>query len=381
MSHVPSNNDIDRRRFIKLAGGGATALFLLPLLQGCDNHTVVPLGDPETFSFITPNDTFFVQNGGEGAISGWSEPSFANEQAWSLKIRDVSNEVRTFTWNDLMGVAAEPGEEITILKTIECVLQSTVRATLTGFTGNAYWTGVRLTRLLDIAGFDYSEETRYKRIVFTGADGFINNVRPQRLRDTSLLSPLLVYRMNGLPLPPEHGFPVRIIMQEGYGYKNVKWPVDIQGVPADIEFGTYQDQGFVDDGISRVNSRATSIFEDAQISSGPTELIGFSLSGFAPIARVEVSIDDAAPVEAEIVPIAEIIENEGLPGSIRQIAESEPYPYRGVWTPWRLTWEATAGPHTIRIKAVDAAGNEQPPEDESVSDGLTAVTEYHITVG
>ena len=80
-------------------------------------------------------------------------------------------------------------------------------------------------------------------------------------------------------------------------------------------------------------------------------------------------------------PIAEIIENEGLPSSIRQIAESEPYPYRGVWTPWRLRWEATGGPHTIRIKAVDAAGNEQPPEDETVSDGLTAVTEYHITVG
>lgn len=316
---------IDRREFLKLGGAGIAGVLFIPLLSGCENHIITPLRAPEATPFLTPISEFFEQNGGEGAISGWTHPTFNSEQDWSLLIKEGNTEKLTVTWDMLMEAAAQ--ESITILKTLECVLQSRVRVTSTGFTGSAYWTGVPLKRFLDQAGIDYSPTSRVKRLILTGKDGFNNNIKPNRILNAEadgLEQPLLVYQMNGRPLPPKHGFPVRLIVQEGYGYKNVKWITEVQSFNVDVEIGTYQTQGFVDDGIIRTNSRATNIFDNVEVPAGATLISGFALSGFAPIAKVELQIDGGPVQEAEIVPLEEIQNSETLPPTIKQLAAELP---------------------------------------------------------
>ena len=218
----------------------------------------------------------------------------------------------------------------------------------------------------------------------SGADEFSNNVTMDRIaksEDQGLIQPLLVYQMNGQPLTPEHGFPVRLIVQEGFGYKNVKWINRIVATRNDFESGTYQDQGFVDDGVMRVTSRSTNIREGTTLSAGKVEISGFAVSGFGPVSRVEVSIDGAPFAPAEIVPLSEIQQSESLPPSIAQIRDKLLFPFRGVWARWRFTWSATSGKHRIAIRAADVAGNAQPDVDRNLYDGQTGVTTYEVTVG
>ena len=176
---------IDRREFLKLGGVGVAGVVFLPLLSGCENHVITPLRAPETTPFLTPISEFFEQNGGEGAITGWTHPTFNSEQDWSLVIKEGNTEKLTVTWDMLMEAAAE--ESITILKTLECVLQSRVRVSPTGFTGSAYWTGVPLKRFLDQAGIDYSAGSRVRRFILTGADTFNNNIKKERILESEAM--------------------------------------------------------------------------------------------------------------------------------------------------------------------------------------------------
>ena len=163
---------------------------------------------------------------------------------------------------------------------------------------------------------------------------------------------------------------------------NVKWLTEVQAVNIPIEnfdgFGTYPEQGFSDEGIMAVNSRATSLFDMVQVSAGPSMIFGFAVSGRAPIEKVEISIDGGAPEEAELVPPDELTPN--LPPNIVQLMEGEEYPFRAVWTPWRFQWEAGRGEHTIAIRAFDTEGNFQPDTDTTGRDGLNGLTTYRVNV-
>jgi DMSO/TMAO reductase YedYZ molybdopterin-dependent catalytic subunit len=366
---------------MKIGGAGIAGVAFASLLAGCEEYVVTPLGETTATPFLTPVDRFFVQNGGQGSLEGWTRPALT-EAAWSLRIEGfAASDVATplvITFKDLMDAAAA-GEEITILKTIQCVLESPLRLTPTGFMGNAYFTGVPLKYFLDKAGLAPS----VKRLIFYGADEFVNNIKIERVANAEadgLIQPLLAYRMNGTPLTDDHGYPVRLVIQEGFGYKNVKWLTKIVATKFDVESGTYQDQGFVDDGVIRVNSRSTTIREGTTIPRGPVEISGFAVSGYAPIAKVEVRIDGGAFQEATMVSLEEIRAGEQIPASIAQIAAGQPYPYRAVWTKWRFTWDALAGDHTVAIRATDAAGNAQPDTDTDVHDGQTGVTRYHVVI-
>jgi DMSO/TMAO reductase YedYZ molybdopterin-dependent catalytic subunit len=352
-----------------------------PLIAGCESYTVESLGDTASTPFLTPTDRFFVQNGGQGSIDGWTAPSLTRE-SWEMKIEGFQNgdvaAPLTIRYADLMA-ARDAGSEITILKTLGCVLESPLRLTPTGYMGNAYWTGVPLKLFLDRAGLNPG----IMRLLVFGADDFSNNIVMERITksdEQGLIQPLLVYQMNGQPLTPEHGFPVRLIMQEGFGYKNVKWINRIVATRNDFESGTYQDQGFVDDGIMRVTSRSTNVREGTTLTSGMVEISGFAVSGFAPVKGVEVSIDNGPFAPAEIVSLGEIQQSESLPPSIEQIRAKLPFPYRGVWARWRFAWSAPAGKHRIAIRAADAAGNVQPDVDRDLYDGQTGVTTYEVTV-
>lgn len=368
---------LDRRSFLKLGGAGIVGITLVPLLSGCEDYSVTPLGGDARTPFLTPLDQFFVQNGGEGSISNWTMPDL-NINSWSLKITEQTGLGpdafvlhKTVQYGDLEAAVAE---EVTLLKTMQCVLESPLRTTRTGFIANAYWTGVPLASFLSGVSFQRTP----KRYIFYGADGFENNITLTRMADTSLRPPILAYRMNGALLSREHGAPVRLIVHEGFGYKNVKWITEVRAINSDSPIGTYQDQGFVDDGIMRVSSRFTSLRDALSVTAGPIEVQGIAVGGLGAVARVEISIDGGPFQTAKLVPLSEIREQEALPSTIRQLIDGQTYPFDAVWAPWRFQWEATAGSHTLAIRASDTLGNVQPDVDDNIYDGNTGVA--HITV-
>lgn len=372
---------LDRRQFLALSGAGLAGIWLSPILGGCDSHVITPFESGSSASFITPVARFFVQNGGEGVIEGWSEPSFNSAADWSMTVRPGGGVAeRTFTFDDILSLAGNAENVSTLAKTIECVLQSDVRTTATGYAGTAWWTGVPLTRLLDEAGLDYGPSSPILQINLTGADGFVNNITTARLRSTDLPEPILAYRMNGQELPPQHGFPVRLIIQEGYGYKNVKWLTGIETSTVISDTGTYQSQGYANDGIIRVNSRSTTLFDNIAISSGPTRIRGFATSGFGAIERVEVSIDGGEARPATILTVDQVAAESTLPTEVLEFIQTNGYPMVGLWTFWEIEWDAGSGDHVIEIRAFDEAGNAQPITDENELDGLTAVTTYRVEV-
>jgi DMSO/TMAO reductase YedYZ molybdopterin-dependent catalytic subunit len=225
--------------------------------------------------------------------------------------------------------------------------------------GTAAWRGTPLAPLVAEAGpLDDAVE-----VVFTGLDRGLEAGEAQDferslpLEEASCEDVLLVYEMNGAPLNPQHGFPLRLVVPGWYGMASVKWLTRITLVDRLFE-GHQQAQAYRfrldedDEGtpLSRILPRALMIppglpdfpTRERTLAAGPCTIEGRAWSGWAPIEGVEVSTDGGASwTEAEL---------DEAPVS------------RWAWRGWRYAWDATPGEHVLCCRARDEAGNEQPAE-------------------
>ncbi len=225
--------------------------------------------------------------------------------------------------------------------------------------GTAEWTGVPLRLLLAEAGV----EAGAVEVVFTGADHGVERGEEQDYQrslplDVALGTEpevLVAYAMNGAPLPPQHGRPLRLIVPGWYGMAQVKWLREVRVV--DEPFTGFQQRVAYriraqaeEEGVpvTRIAPRALLIppgFPDFMsrtrvVTPGHVTLDGRAWSGWAPVTRVEVSTDG---------------------GRSWQEAELEPdggHPW--AWRRWRLGWTATPGEHELSAQATDAQGRTQP---------------------
>jgi DMSO/TMAO reductase YedYZ molybdopterin-dependent catalytic subunit len=220
----------------------------------------------------------------------------------------------------------------------------------------ADWTGVVLADLLAKTAL----KKQATEIVFHGADrgfdaGIEHNFARSLARDQALRDEVLVaYAMNGAPLPPQHGAPLRLIVPRWYGMASVKWLEAIEAVERPFD-GLQQARSYhfrrsaAEKGepctLMRVNSAMLPPgFPDFYtrrriVESGEVAIIGRAWSGAAPIARVDFAVDGEWH---------ETMLDEAL------------VPY--TWQGWRTTWRATAGEHELACRATDEAGNVQPLE-------------------
>jgi sulfane dehydrogenase subunit SoxC len=225
--------------------------------------------------------------------------------------------------------------------------------------GNAAWTGTPLGALLDEAGLadDVLE------LVFTGLDRGIEGGLEQAyerslpVEDARREEVLLAYELNGQPLPPQHGFPLRLLVPGWYGMTSVKWLVAITAVTT--PFQGYQNvegyrflSGPDDPGtpVTRIAPRSLMVppgipdFATRRrfLDLGPCRLEGRAWSGWAPIEQVRVSTDGCATWRE---------------------ADLGPSPGHHTWRGWSLDWEPPRpGEYELCARARDAAGNEQPLE-------------------
>jgi DMSO/TMAO reductase YedYZ molybdopterin-dependent catalytic subunit len=231
---------------------------------------------------------------------------------------------------------------------------------LHGAVGTARWRGVPLGPLLEEAGLvDDAVE-----VVFSGLDRGIEDGESQVFARSLSIEhalgdgPILAYEIDGLPLPPQHGFPLRLLVPGWYGMTNVKWlaAIDVVGEP----FAGHQQVGayrlWSDDGepdgtpLTRMLPRALMIppgtpdFPTRQrtLAPGGCTIEGRAWSGFGPIEAVSVSTDAGETWDDAV---------------IQRDVDSQ-----WAWSRWTYQWDATAGEHELRCRARDAAGNVQPDE-------------------
>jgi sulfane dehydrogenase subunit SoxC len=222
--------------------------------------------------------------------------------------------------------------------------------------GCAEWTGTPLRGVLEEAGLlDEAVE-----VLFTAHDrGVDQGVEQDYQRSLTIEEAmrddvLLAYAMNGQPLPPQHGFPLRLLVPEWYGMASVKWLRSITAIAEPFE-GVQQTQLYryrrsEDDAgtpVTRKKPRALMappgipefLSRVRHLAAGPTLVEGRAWSGAGAIARVEFSADGGATWAD-----ADLGEVSGRHG----------------WSAWSFAWAAEPGDHELCVRATDAAGNVQP---------------------
>lgn len=218
-----------------------------------------------------------------------------------------------------------------------------------GAVGTAEWTGVPLRTILGMA----RPEPRAVELLFRGADEGVPTDVGQRIAfERSLPTErawsddvLLAYAMNGEPLPPDHGAPLRLVVPGAYGMASVKWLVRITAVEEPFR-GFYQADRYVVHGapLGPVEPRAVVTWprDGATLPIRAFVARGYCWSGGVPIARVDVSTDGGSSWETARIA-------EGLSAY--------------AWRTWELRLEPRrAGEMSILARAIDAGGRLQPLE-------------------
>ena len=225
--------------------------------------------------------------------------------------------------------------------------------------GSAEWTGTPLAPLLAEAGIADGAVD----VAFTGADhGVERGVEQDYARGLPLAEAmrpevLLVWGMNGMPLPPQHGAPLRLLVPGWYGMAHVKWLTGIEVL--DRPFDGFQnatayrlkvDAGDPGEPVTRIAPRALLappgwpdfMTRERFLQPGPVTLTGRAWSGRAPVTGVEVSTDG------------------GATWSAAELAPADPaHPF--TWRAWQFPWTAEPGSHELLARASDAEGA-QPTE-------------------
>jgi DMSO/TMAO reductase YedYZ molybdopterin-dependent catalytic subunit len=262
----------------------------------------------------------------------------------------------------LADLAAMP--QHTVRVTLECAGNGRAQLTprpvsqpwLDGAVGTADWTGVPLRDLLTEAGLEPTATT----VLFTGCDHGVERgveqdyARALSVAESMAADVLVATAMNGQPIPPQHGFPARLIVPGWYGMAHVKWLRDItvldhgyEGFQNAVAYQFRQDPTDPGEPVTRIEPRALLVppgFPDFMsrtrvVRPGQVRLEGRAWSGWAPVDRVEVSMDDGATWAD-----AELGADHG----------------RWAWRGFALVWDATRGPHRLRVRAHDQSGRSQP---------------------
>jgi hydroxyacylglutathione hydrolase len=311
---------------------------------------------------ITPNELFFVRN--HGPIPE------VDPAAYQLTVRGLVSDPLTVSLSELR----QQFERVTVDAVLTCAgnRRSELAAIAPipdqapwgpGATGNARWGGVRLRDVLQAAGL----ETGAAHVAFTGLDRCAEEgeVIPfgGSIPLTKALAPevLLADEMNGKPLPPAHGYPLRVIAPGYIGARSVKWlaTITVQSEPSTNYFQarTYRlypsrvrsettpEHGF-SLGETPVNSVVCTPAEGA-IVTGPRVLArGYALTGGTrEIERVEVSLDRGAAFATGRLP------DRGQAGA---------------WRLWEAEFELGPGPYELAVRAWDSAASTQPESAEGL---------------
>ncbi|KQT93799.1 oxidoreductase [Marmoricola sp. Leaf446] len=294
--------------------------------------------------FVTPNASFYRVD------TNLTVPA-VDVEGWTLTIDgDVEREV-TLTF-----------DELTQMEVVEKDITMTCVSNEVGgnLLGSARWLGVPLREVLDRAGID---GTKADQILSTAVDGFTISTPLDVALDGR--DSLVVFGMNGEPLPREHGFPVRLLTPGIYGYVgSTKWLERLTLTTYAEQEAYWTERKWATDAPIRLSSRIDTPKALNNIDAGSTVIGGVAWAQPDGVAKVEVRIDDGEGgdnpwQEAELGPDA---------GSV-------------YWRQWFLPWDATPGTYTLAVRATDARGEVQTADRATpFPAGSTGIQTVVVTV-
>ncbi len=240
---------------------------------------------------------------------------------WRLHVDGLVNKPLILSLDD---IRARPA--VSQVMTLECI-SNPVGGDLTS---TAQIVGVPIKTILAEAGLQPTARAAY----FTSTDGYYETVVMSDMQDERTL---LVYEMNGEPLPTEHGFPLRIYIPNRFGMKQPKWIEHIELVDQERP-GYWVERGWDNAAIPPTTSVIDPIDTSAAKGSGTLPIGGIAYAGARGLSRVEVSVDNGAWTNAQLrVPPLSIL----------------------TWVQWRYDWPIQAGQHTFQVRAYDGTGQLQ----------------------
>jgi DMSO/TMAO reductase YedYZ molybdopterin-dependent catalytic subunit len=312
-----------RREAVMLAGGEPVRWSAThPLLNA--NAAVQPA--PGTRPEFTPLDRHY-------RIDINTIPPRIDERQWRLKIFGLVEKPLTLTLQDLKSY--EPMHQFI---TLSCI-SNPVGGDLIG---TQRWTGVSLQRLLP----DWRLKPGATHLKMRSADQFFEVVSLDAIKSDPRI--MLTYAWDGVPLPREHGFPLRIYIPDIHGMKQPKWIESIEATD-------HWEPGYwVERGWNKVaQMHATSVIDTVAVDMTMIGVVrrklvpigGIAHAGARGISKVEVQVDGGPWERAELrTPLSHL-----------------------TWVIWRYDWPYQPGKHTFTVRCYEGNGTPQiatpsPPE-------------------
>jgi DMSO/TMAO reductase YedYZ molybdopterin-dependent catalytic subunit len=306
--------------------------------------------------FITPTKSFYVR-------THFPIPKIDKDEWW-LRVEGEVEKPFAINYEQLLKL-----ESRTIPVTLECAgnnrnfLEPKVKGVQWGLgaVGTAEWTGVPLSILLDRA----EVKSGACEVILEGVDGgeLEDPKRPSGKMQFARSIPLakagndvlLAYKMNGIELPPQHGFPLRAVVPGWYAMASIKWLQRII-VTKQPFTGYYQTMDY-----SYWNRRG-------------------DITELAPLTEMQIKAEIARPVASDVVPANSNVRVHGAAwasdneitkvelstdgGSTWAVANLIDEPIRNAWRRWEYNWRtpSKAGQATLVARATDSKGRTQPTE-------------------
>src|SRR5262245_39656188 len=272
---------------------------------------------------------------------------------WRLEVEGLVERSLSLSLDDLR---ARPAVEVAV--TMECAGNGRAHVEphvvsqpwLLEAVGTARWRGTPVAPLLEEAGVrDGAIE-----VLFTGLDRGVEGGEAQAYERSLPVRALLegdaflAYEVNGVPLPPQHGYPLRLVVPGWYGMTSVKWLSRITlvdepftGYQMRHSYRVRQEEDEPGEPITTIAPRSLMVppgipeflTRARVVEAGPCELVGRAWSGGAEIVAVDVSTDGGetwAPAELGAAALG-----------------------RWAWRSWRLAWDAPRGEHELCCRARD----------------------------
>jgi DMSO/TMAO reductase YedYZ molybdopterin-dependent catalytic subunit len=265
---------------------------------------------------------------------------------WSLRIHGMVDHELTLTYQDLLDRGLSEAW-LTL-----CCVSNEVGGDLIS---NAWWSGVRIADVLAEVGVHPDADA----VLSKSEDDWTCGTPLEALTDDR--NAMFAIAMNGEPLAPEHGFPVRMVVPGLYGYVSAtKWVVDFEVTRFDNFSAFWTDRGWSARGPVKTESRIDVPGNGAHVDAGQVAIGGVAWAQHTGVAKVEVRVDQGPWATAKLGRVATV----------------------DSWRQWAYVWSAPKGKHQIQVRATDKSGYTQTSElADVVPNGATGWHTIEVEVG
>jgi DMSO/TMAO reductase YedYZ molybdopterin-dependent catalytic subunit len=160
----------------------------------------------------------------EEASTSINGPQYINASTYTLTITGLVNKAINYTYDDIINNFTHYQKVVTLY----CV---------EGWSVKILWEGFLVTDLLKDAGVS----SRVVAVIFHAYDGYSTSLPLDYLSSKNIM---IAYKINGVVIPPDHGFPFQLVSESQYGYKWIKWITQIELTDNPNYSGYWESRGY-----------------------------------------------------------------------------------------------------------------------------------------